>query len=179
MKIIMDMVISVNGMIAREDGSEDWLPHEGYEDMLASVERFNNLVYGHSTYEYITKNEDAEYFSRIPTENQIMITTRHDLEPPVGVTIAHSPNEAIKILEGRGIDVLYLIGGGMLNNSFLAQGMVDEIRLTTYPYLLSHGKSVFGTLQRFEYQLELVGTEQLNLGRVRHQYHVKKKGNTR
>ena len=41
MKVIMANAISLNGMIAREDGQEDWLPSEGWIDFLEDVNNHN------------------------------------------------------------------------------------------------------------------------------------------
>lgn len=173
MHVLLDMVISINGMIAREDGSEDWLPHEGYEDMLESVKLYDNLVYGRETYEYITTHEDPDYFSSVPTDNQILVTSQENFQLPNTITVAHSPQGAMEIIKSRGLDTLYLVGGGSLNGSFLQAGLVDEVRLTIHPYILTKGRSVFGDSKEFEAMLELLSTERLSLGRVRNHYKLK------
>lgn len=54
MKVILDMTISPNGLIARDDGDEDWLPSEGWDDFISEVKHYDNIVMGRETYEQVT-----------------------------------------------------------------------------------------------------------------------------
>ena len=50
MKVILAMAISPNGLIARENGEEDWLPSEGWDEFLIDAKAFKNIVMGRETY---------------------------------------------------------------------------------------------------------------------------------
>lgn len=167
------MVISVNGMVARENGDEDWLPHDGWEDMLAEIGKYDNIVIGRETYELVMKNYANENFDDINCACKIIVTKDHNFAAPDPYVVVHSPYEVIDILAVHGLDTCFLIGGGKLNGSFLAARLVDEIQLTVYPYILTRGRPVFGDVA-FETELELIGTEQKSLGRLYNRYHVKK-----
>lgn len=173
MKVILDMVVSVNGMIAKEDGNEDWLPHEGWEDMLAEVEKYDNIVLGRETYELVMKNYADGNFNNVHCTCKIIVTQDESYVVPAPYIVAHSPKEALNLLEEHGVNTCYLIGGGKLNGSFLAAGLIDEIQLTTYPYVLTRGRPVFGDVDA-EASLKLISTEQKSLGRVYSRYHVRK-----
>ncbi len=53
MKVVLTMAVSLNGLIAREDGQEDWLPSEGWDDFVNDVAKFKNFVMGRETYELV------------------------------------------------------------------------------------------------------------------------------
>ena len=70
MKILLDMVISPNGYIAREDGSEDWLPEDGWDEFVALAKKFNNIVMGRETFTQVMSR------TRNPISIAFLVNTR-------------------------------------------------------------------------------------------------------
>lgn len=173
MRVILDMVVSVNGIIAKEDGSEDWLPHEGWEDMLAEVAKYDNIVLGRETYELVMKNYAEGNFNDVHCACKVIVTRDENYAAPAPYIVVHSPQEALEVLNEHGIHTCYLIGGGKLNGSFLAAGLINEIQLTICPYVLTKGRPVFGDVDA-EANLKLIASEQKSLGRIYNRYQVKK-----
>jgi dihydrofolate reductase len=173
-KVVLYMVISPNGMIAREDGQEDWLPHVGWLEFLAEAKKFNNIVIGRETYELVTKYYDDENFDDVDVELKIIVSRNHNFKAPAGYVLAGGPQEAVKIVEQRGMKELYLSGGGKLNSAFIKAGLVDEIHLTITPYIIGRGRSFVGN-EDFDLPLKLVSCRELSSGRLAVQYKVVKK----
>jgi dihydrofolate reductase len=171
MKIILDMVTSLNGFIAREDGNEDWLPEEGWEELVEQAIKLGNIVMGRKTYEQII--HEGYNFDNVKCTHKIIVTHDKNFIVPEGYMIAHSPEEAITFIESQGLSELLLIGGGKLNGEFAKRGLIDEIQFTINPYIIGKGIPVFGD-NNFEMRLELIDYSDLSNGRIRVRYKVAK-----
>ncbi len=69
MNVILDMVISPNGFIARENGDEDWLPSEGWDDFVAEAKQYDNIVMGRETYEQVTEKYKDKNFDDVDVQH--------------------------------------------------------------------------------------------------------------
>lgn len=171
MKVILDMAISLNGMIAREDGSEDWLPYEGWTEFVEEAKKYDNIVMGRETYEKVTALYKDHNFDDVPVSHKIIVTHDNNFTASEGYVTVHSPQEAINYLESKNMDILYLIGGGTLNAEFMKQKLITSVHVTVTPYILGKGRPFFATGD-FEAQLTLTESHQLSNGRTRLFYEV-------
>lgn len=173
MKVILDMVISPNGFIARENGDEDWLPSEGWDEFVAEAKSYNNIVMGRETYQQVTEKYEHDNFDSLELDHKLIVTNNTDFQAPAGYAVVHSPEEAIKHLEAAGVTTLYLIGGGVLNAAFAKKRLVDQVQLTIHPYVIGKGRP-FLAFGDFEFGMTLLEVSQLSLGRVRLVYKINK-----
>ena len=136
---------SIDGLIAREDGSVDWLdavpnPNNldyGYVDFYNSVDI---TLMGNKTYQQVMSFDfDFPYqsttnyvFSRAPK-----IDTAH-----VSFVTKDIPGFVKKLKKGKGKDI-WLIGGGELNSLLLKNDLIDELILTIIPVILGSGIPLF------------------------------------
>lgn len=165
--------ISLNGMIARENGDEDWLPSEGWQEFVEDVKKYGNFIMGRETYELVTKLYPNYNFDNIEATYKIIMTSQPDYQTPNGYITISSPEKAKAFLEEKNIKVGLLIGGGKLNSSFYSKSLVDETWITVNPIILGKGRSFIGNLN-FETQLKLIDVVCLNKDRVRLRYAVVK-----
>jgi dihydrofolate reductase len=145
---ILYIASSLDGYIAREDGSVNWLeqfpnPDEndyGYNAFLAGCD---TLVMGTATYRQILSfgipwpyaNKDVFVISRNPgLEIQSPRTSRLS-GPEAWLQVKESLPE-----DGKNS---WLIGGGQLIREFLHAGFLDRILLTQFPVLLGAGILLF------------------------------------
>lgn len=173
MKVILDMVTSLNGFIARANGDEDWLPHEGWDEFVAEAQQHRNIVMGRETYEQVTEKYKDSNFDAVPVANKVIVTSNVSFRAPSDYEVVHSPEEAVDYLQEKGVKTLFLIGGGVLNTAFAKRNMVDQVQFTIVPYLLGNGRP-FLAADDFEFGLTLREVKQLSLGRVRLIYKVDK-----
>ncbi len=171
MDVVLDMAISPNGFIAREDGSEDWLPADGWDDFLVEAKRFNNIVMGRETYEQITRRYKDYNFDNVDAACKVIVTRNPDFTVPTGYSVVHSPEEAISLLEGQDFKELFLIGGGKLNAEFIRRKLVSVIQLTINPYIIGQGRP-FLAFGDFELRLKLIEHKLLSGGRISIRYQV-------
>ncbi len=170
MKVILDMVISPNGFIARENGDED---HEGWEDFVAEAKQYGNIVMGRETYEQVTAKYEDENFDQVDVKHKLIVTTNNDFQAPKGYAVVHSPEEAVTYLKDAGTETLFLIGGGKLNAAFAKAGLVDQMQFTIAPYIIGKGRPVLA-YDDIEMGLTLLWVKQLSSGRVQLAYKVNK-----
>lgn len=134
--------MSLDGYIATEDDSLDWLSDitdssedYGFETFLAEIDL---VAMGRGTYDFIHSVPELPYGDRpIHVFTSRSDTLRSGFEP-----IALSPHEAIRHWEGLGISRAY-VDGGVVVSSFLREGLVDDLTLTVVPVLLGSGKPLF------------------------------------
>lgn len=91
MKVILSMVISLNGLVARENGEEDWLPSEGWQEFLDDAKKYNNIVMGRETYELVQKLYKDYNFDSVETEQKVIVTKQSEYKTNDGYVIVHSP----------------------------------------------------------------------------------------
>lgn len=173
MRVILDMAISPNGMIAREDGDEDWLPADGWDDFLKEAKRFNNIVMGRETYDQVTARYKDYNFDNVEVDHKVIVTKNPDFKAPEGYVVVDSPEAAMDYIKTKNLSELFLIGGGKLNSAFIKRGLVDEIHLTINPYIIGKGRSFVGS-EAFDLPLKLINSKIISGDRIAVTYQVVK-----
>jgi len=146
------LATSLDGHIARPDGAIDWLlqansrlpPGEdcGY---AAFFSRMDALVLGRQTFEQVRSFPEWPY-----GDKPVWVLSRRGVVVPpaladrVSVT-AEAPLALLQRLAAQGLRQVY-VDGGQVVQSFLRDGLVDELTITTVPVLLGAGRSLFGPL---------------------------------
>lgn len=147
-KITLFSAISLDGFIARTDGSYDWLHDNdyadgvqdyGYDRFLSSID---TILMGFNTYEDITRH--ADIFPYENTEN--FVFTRKDEVPkdPNVKFVNEEIGEFVRDLKSQeGKKDIWLVGGGSVNSILTSMGLVDELILTYIPITLGKGIRIF------------------------------------
>lgn len=148
---------SLDGYIAAEDGSLDWLydaagadEDYGYDAFLASVDA---LAMGRRTYDSIAH-------LALPGDGRpVFVFTHHAPGPRDRVTFwSATPREALARWTDLGLRRVY-VDGGLLVSSFLAEGLIDDLLITEVPVLLGAGRPLFHPSARTAHlELESVTT---------------------
>jgi dihydrofolate reductase len=89
------------------------------------------------------------------------------------VVVSEGPKAVLQLLAEKGFSSAFIAGGGKVNASFLAEGLIDEIYLDVEPLLFSKGIPVIAPVD-FEYDLQLLATKKLNDNTVQLHYKVLK-----
>jgi dihydrofolate reductase len=173
MKIVQSNAISLNGLLARENGEEDWLPSEGWDEFVEDVKQFGNFIMGRETYERVTELYPNYNFDNVDAQCKIIVTSQADYTAPDGYIAVNSPEAATTLLAEKEFEVGLLIGGGRLNSSFYMQGLVDEVWVTVNPFILGKGRPFIGASD-IEVPLKLKKVIELSKGRVQLRYSVSK-----
>jgi dihydrofolate reductase len=129
MKASVFVGTSLDGFIARIDGSLDFLPPgggepHGYDEFMATVDA---LVIGRNTYETVL-GFDAWPYAQKPV---FVLSTRPLAKPPSGAVVEHiqgTPAYVVSLLEKRGVQHIY-VDGGITIQAFLEAGLVQHLTI--------------------------------------------------
>ena len=169
------IAVSLDGYIARQDGDIGWLlqrddPTEdhGYAAFIADKDW---IVMGRGSYEKILT------FDEWPYERPVLVLSRQLADTPVPVALKgkvqfsnRAPKEVIDDLATQNAHRVY-IDGGQLIQSFLREGLVADIVITTIPVLLGSGKPLFGSLPH-DIDLTLLSSRSFPSGLVQSYYRL-------
>ncbi|MFS0872616.1 dihydrofolate reductase family protein [Paenibacillus xylanilyticus] len=160
-KVVLYIAMSLDGYIARRDGSVDWLfdveGDGGDNGYAAFYQTIGTVVMGRSTYEEVlTLSEDFPYADR-PT----YVLSRSEQPPAPHVQFTTEYVETlIPRLKQASDDDLWIVGGGLLVQAFLEKQLLDEIEVAIIPKILGEGIPLFptGTVPS---HLKMIGTQTL------------------
>lgn len=148
--VTLHVVSSLDGFIARKDNSVSWLDARGsvyepgvsvsQEEAATFVKAIDCYVLGSRTYEHAL--ELGWPYGDTPV---VVVTTR---PWPGSKENVEFYSGDLKTLVNRKLAPrfrnIWVVGGAMLCQGFLALDLVDEIRLTIAPVLLGDGLRLFG-----------------------------------
>jgi dihydrofolate reductase len=176
-KVSVFIAISVDGFIARPDGDVAWL-HEnepmpegddaGYGEFFASVDA---LVMGRGSFEKVLEfdwpygSKPVIVLSKRLTDVPEMLRDRVKID-------TSGPQVLVEKLSQLGYKHIYLDGGQVIQ-SFLREGLVDEITLTSIPVLIGDGLPLFGHLEK-DIKLRLLEARSWKNGFVQSKYQILK-----
>ncbi|HEX6820453.1 MAG TPA: dihydrofolate reductase family protein [Candidatus Sulfotelmatobacter sp.] len=148
--VILHMVSSLDGFIAKNDNSVSWMdtPASIYEpgvsiseeEVSTFLKSIDCYVLGSRTYEHAL--ELGWPYGDTPV---IVVTTRKWPQTKKSVEFYTGDlNTLINEKLASRYRNIWLVGGAVLSQRFLELGLVDEIKLTIAPVLLGEGLRLFG-----------------------------------
>ena len=163
---------SLDGFIARRNGSYDFLPAgggepHGYEEFIAEIDA---LVVGRHTFETVLGLDNWPYEGK-----RVVVLSHCDLDMS-GLEERHveqmsgEPADIVAALAATGARHLYVDGGITIQN-FLRAGLIDRIIITRVPVLIGDGIPLFGSLPH-DVPLDHVGTQTYSGGLVKSEYRL-------
>ncbi|MCS6846167.1 MAG: dihydrofolate reductase family protein [Candidatus Roseilinea sp.] len=176
MKFSVYIATSLDGFIARPDGSLDWLPQAapdgedcGYQAFSDSID---TVLMGRGTYEKVLTFGDWPYKTkRTVVLSSGQATIRNDLKPLIESS-SLAPCALADYLEATGSKSVYVDGGKTIQ-SFLHAGLISEITLTVIPVLIGAGLPLFGPLSA-DVHLDLASSRSFANGMVQSTYVVRR-----
>lgn len=169
------IAVSLDGYIARQDGDIDWLlqrddttEDHGYAAFIADKDW---IVMGRGSY------EKALTFDQWPYDRPVLVLSRQlsDIAIPEALKgkvqlSSRTPGEVLADLALQNAHRVYL-DGGLVIQSFLREGLVADMIITTVPVLLGAGKPLFGSLTR-DIDLTLLSSRSFPSGLVQSHYRL-------
>jgi len=142
-EIILYIAQSMDGYIARENGSVKWLDdyHDTELDFAGFFDSIDVCVMGRRTYEQVVNELSPNVW---PYEGkEVIVLSSHKImdENIVSVNVDELL-ETISDIEGK----VWIVGGSLLLRFFLENNLVDKMIITTIPMLLGKGVSLFTQL---------------------------------
>jgi dihydrofolate reductase len=164
--------ISLDGFLARPDGSVDWLkPFEGedhgYLDFFKSID---TVVIGRRTYEFVLEM----LRSGVPWaygNKRCVVMTHRPVEGQNGErAFSGEPTVLLNQLEADGAQHVY-VDGGVVIRSFLTAHLLDRLTVSVVPVLLGAGFPLFGGVA-LESGLQFENAKSFENGLVQLRYRV-------
>jgi dihydrofolate reductase len=163
---------SLDGFIARPNGSFDFLPEgggepHGYNEFIATVDA---LVIGRNTFETVLAFPEWPY-----GDKRVVVLSSQPLDfskvrGGVVEQMGGAPAEIVSKLAANGAHHLYIDGGITIQN-FLRSGLIQRLTITRVPVLIGEGIPLFGALPR-DVRLRHIATQQYSSGLVKSEYEV-------
>ncbi len=177
-KVSVFIATSLDGFIARKDGSLDWLdqanaivpPGEdcGFRTFMDSVDI---LVMGRITFEQVLTFGQWPY-----GEKKVIVMSSRVLDIPSHLaktvsTSSEPPKNLVHRMSDQGAKHIY-VDGGVTIQRFHQAGLIDEMTITMIPVILGEGKSLFGSLNK-DIPLTYVSSRAYDFGFVQLKYALK------
>jgi len=178
-KACVYIATSLDGFIARLDGSIDWLNEAntlipegedfGYREFMAKTDA---IIMGRNTFEQALTFGDWLY-----GDKKMVVISRKGIEIPemLKQTVSVSSQPPALLLENlasAGMRQVY-IDGGLTIQSFLREGLINELTITVIPVLLGSGRPLFGSLKS-DINLRHIFTKSYPFGFVQSKYAIEK-----
>ena len=181
--VTIHMAASLDGFIARKDGSVDWLETSdefaGGESMApefvqAFLKTIDCYVMGSRTYETALKFA-AKGFGWSYGDKPTFVLTRREL-PRTRETVEFYSGDLAQFVNGRlrpSFRSIWFAGGGVVSAECLRRGLADEVRYSILPILIGDGIQFFEKLDR-DIALHLAEVKAWKNGMVELRYHVRR-----
>lgn len=172
-KVIYGGACSLDGYLARDDGSVDWLMFgdEAAELMKDSWSRFDTMLMGRKTYEVARASAPKGQKNDYGVETFIFSTTLDPTKHEGLNIISSGAGEFVRSLKEKDGKDICVMGGGLLARSLLEAGVIDEVGFNIHPILLGSGIPSFH-LMKSEVKLELADCKPMTNGCVYVLYNV-------
>ena len=177
------MAATLDGFIARQDGSVDWLEtsdtFEGGDTLepgavAAFLKTIDCYVMGSRTYE-TALNFEAEGFGWAYGDTPTFVLTHREL-PRTRETVEFYSGDLAQFVNGRlrpSFRTIWFAGGGAVSAECLRLGLADEIRYSILPILIGDGIQFFEKLDR-DVALHLAEVKAYASGMVALRYDVRR-----
>ncbi|HVT40668.1 MAG TPA: dihydrofolate reductase family protein [Gemmatimonadaceae bacterium] len=182
-RVTIHMVASLDGFIARKDGSVDWL--ETSDEFLdgdtldpgfveAFLKTIDCYVMGSRTYETAVKFE-AKGAGWAYGDKPTFVLTRREL-PRIRDTVEFHSGDLAQFVNGRlrpMFRTIWFVGGGALSAECLRLELADEVRYSILPIVIGDGLPFFEKLDR-DIALHLAEVRAYRSGMVELRYGVRR-----
>ncbi len=153
-KVILYIAVSLDGYIARKDGSIDWLPQPGETDSDFGYKEFydnvDTILMGKKTYDQVLTFGDWPYPGK-----ECIVFSREDQQDTENVKFAKNPVSTLKERKQKPGKNIWLVGGSGLNTVLLEGNLVDEIIIAIIPKILGEGIPLSGKIEKdVEFKLD-------------------------
>ena len=175
-KATVYIATSIDGFIARENGSIDWLDSGadgagedyGYAQFMSTVDA---LVMGRRTWETV-RTLGAWPYGKTPVV--VLSSKKVDIPRELAKTVSTMGGRVdaiVNALAARELHHLYVDGGNTIQR-FLNAGAIQRLIITRIPVLIGSGIPLFGKLDRGDVRLRHVLTRSFPSGLVQSAYEI-------
>src|SRR5579862_5676690 len=182
-RVTIHMAASLDGFIARRDGSVDWLETSDKFEGGATLEpgfieaflkTIDCYVMGSRTYE-TALNFEAKGLGWSYGDKPTFVLTRREVRRTRDTVVFNSGDLARFVNEHLRprFRTIWFVGGGAVSGECLRRGLADDVRYSILPILIGDGIPFFGELDR-DVALHLAEVKAYDTGMVALRYEVRR-----
>ncbi len=157
-RVTIHMAASLDGFIARKDGSVDWLETSDEftdgdsldpSDVEAFLKKIDCYVMGSRTYETALNFESRGLGWSYGDKPTFVLTSRN--LPRTRDSVEFYSGDLTQLVNERlrpAFSAIWFVGGGAVSGECLRRGLADEIRYSIVPIVIGDGISFFDKLGR-------------------------------
>ncbi|GEK29869.1 MAG: dihydrofolate reductase family protein [Kurthia sp.] len=149
-KVILYIATSVDGYIAKEDGSISWLEDVEMTEADTSYEQFydsvDTVIMGRTTYDQITTELSLDMYPYEDATSYIMTSREADKRENCHF-VAGSIIELVKKLKAEAGSNIWIIGGNGVIQALVEANLIDEYQITLIPIILGKGIPLFNEME--------------------------------
>ena len=181
-RVTIHMASSLDGFIARKDGSVDWMEtsdeFEGGDTMdpeyvEAFLKTIDCYVMGSRTYE-TALNFEAKGFGWAYGDKPVFVLTHREL-PRTRDSVEFYSGDLVQFVNERlrpAFRIIWFVGGGAVSGECLRLGLADEVSYSILPILIGEGIAFFDKLDG-DVALHLAEVKAYKSGTVALRYEVR------
>ncbi|WP_264213269.1 dihydrofolate reductase family protein [Leisingera thetidis] len=167
---------SVDGFVARKDHTLDWLAKKpgvegedgGFANFMDSVD---GLIMGSGSFRTLLGFEQWVYTKPVIVLSSSLTGADIPKHLQTKVRLSRSsPKALMQELDQEGWKRAY-VDGGKIVQSFLREGLISDLTITSVPILIGEGIPLFGTVEA-DIDLELMHSRQLATSMIQTTYRV-------
>lgn len=168
MAVILYQTLSLDGFIARGDGSVDYTLKGTWKSYFDFCKSVKVLVIGKNTYDIMPSTEFVKGCL------YVILTHNVPKHPKIKNSLFtdKSPKEIIAMLRKKGYKHIGIGGGSKINSLFLNENLIDELIIDVEPVILGSGIKLFDKVS--EKKFELIKTTKLSKQEMQLHYRVLK-----
>ena len=131
---------SLDGFIAAEDGSYDWIPMDPAIDFGALFAQFDTLIMGRKTFETMLAYEGGVNDKGVYGKETVVFSGTLDPPDHPNVRVVRGDvSEVVADLRAKPGKDIWLFGGGNLFRQCIDLGLVDSVEVAIVPVMLGSG----------------------------------------
>ncbi|WP_245154065.1 dihydrofolate reductase family protein [Jeotgalibacillus proteolyticus] len=159
-KNVLYIAMSLDGMIAKEDHSLDWLLEaegegdNGYEHFYSGI---SSIVMGSRTYQEVLKMTEEKPYQDRP----VYVLSRTKMEDGYASFTSETVKTLLPNLQKKHGGPVWVVGGGEIVKACIESELIDEYYIAVIPVVLGGGIPLFPKGTAFT-ELRLKGTEIYN-----------------
>jgi dihydrofolate reductase len=168
MKVTLQLATSLDGYVARPDGSFEWCFTDQDYGMSEFAHSVDAVIMGRRSYELLLEMGELPY----PDKPYYVLTHASLQSDSANVTFFAGDAAALRVkMATEGVKHAWLFGGGNVCGQFAQTGLIDDVMVALHPIALGQGIKLFGGLMH-DVKLKLKDTRNYDTGLVMLHYQV-------
>lgn len=154
--IVLDLAVSLDGLIEGPNGEYDWCIMEPEMDFEGFLESIDAIFYGRKSYEMFGSQVpdtfsdlERKVYETVNRKKKYVFSDTLSAEScPDRIIRSNNLLKEVETIRQQNPNNIWLFGGASLVTTFVNHNLIDEYRLSVHPIVLGPGKPLFQGIQQ-------------------------------